>query len=430
MQILKARKLILNGLTPGSSKSLAHSLLLANGFIHPVGKGLYSILPLGQRVIDRICRILDAELQRIGAQKVSFPILGSKVLWDKTGRWESMGPEMMTLKDRTETPFCLQPTAEEMCTETVLALSPLKKNLFPLMLYQISEKFRDEMNPRFGLLRSRQFLMKDLYSFDRTYEDSLNTYKAVCKVYDKFFKNILQLEVHKTAADSGIHGGQLSHEYHLKSLLEEDFVDFCDECGTSRKPEISPPCTHESQKCSLRKLNTVEIAHTFHLGKRYSEVMNVNFEGKPLDMCCFGIGVTRLLPAVVDCLSVSAEAMRFPKAIAPFDAVVIPKKTLMKNVLLEMLLSSSKDMFSDGGVLLDDRTEISVGKRMRDANRLGIPYVIVLANETERSLENQSPAVELFSTEPKSAELVSHGAMSLTQLVSFVQRFNANSPVF
>uniref|UniRef100_A0A8R1DMB0 proline--tRNA ligase n=2 Tax=Caenorhabditis japonica TaxID=281687 RepID=A0A8R1DMB0_CAEJA len=386
--LLKARKWILSGTTAPASKSLAHTMLVENGFILPNSKGFYSLLPLGQRVIDKLCRILDAEFQKVGALKISMPIVGTKHLWDKANRWETMGAEMIKFEDRQANPLCLQPTAEEMCTDLVATLSPFKKRQFPLMLYQIGDKFRDEMNPRFGLLRARQFLMKDMYSFATDVESSRETYGHVCRVYDTIFRETLALgdDVIKVEADTGVHGGIISHEYHLKSSLDEDFVNLCGQCGKYNKNESSSSCSTCSENSSkIERFQTIEIGHTFHLGTKYSEALGAKFTGKPLDMCCFGIGVSRLLPAVVDALSVSSKALRFPRAIAPFDAVIIVKKSLMSNVIVEMTSSSAK-RYLKGGILLDDRVDMSAGKRIHEANRLGVPFIVVLANETERSL--------------------------------------------
>lgn len=424
--IHKAKKWILSGATAPQSKSAAHRMLIENGFILPTGKGFYSLLPLGQRVIDKLCHILDTEFQKAGGMKIGMPIIGTKSLWDKTKRWDAMGAEMIKFEDRQNVQLCLQPTAEEMCTELIASLSPLKKSQFPLMVYQIGDKFRDEMNPRFGLMRSRQFLMKDMYTFSTDSQGSRDTYKKICRVYEKIFGEQLQLgeDLIKVEADSGIHGGHISHEYHLKSNLDEDFVNFCESCRTFNKSEDvitqkCPKCAPESAQKS-QKVSSVEIGHTFHLGTKYSEAIGAKFQGKPLDMCCFGIGVSRLIPATIDLLSISEKALRLPRAIAPFDAVIIVKKSLMSNVIVEMT-SSSASRYLKGGILLDDRIEMSAGRRIHEANRLGIPFIIVLANETERSLVTQKPVIEVFTTHPKSEEPCDQGSMTLNRFVSFVQ---------
>ncbi|KAE9420689.1 hypothetical protein Angca_006412 [Angiostrongylus cantonensis] len=276
MVVFKASKYILSGCSPGTTKSNAHRLLLDHGFIHPVGSGLYSLLPLGQRVIDKLIRLIDAELESIGALKVSLPILGSRVLWDKTLRWESMGSELFCIKDRHQVEYCLQPTAEEMCTHLISQLPNLKKRVFPLLLYQTTEKFRDEMNPRFGLLRAREFLMNDLYSFDLDKNSAVKTYSMVCDIYDRLFRDKLGLEVYKVDPKPGIHGGSDSHEYHLRNPLDEDGIHFC----------------------------------------------------------------FKLLPAIVEVLLEPKEGIRLPPIIAPFSAAVVVKRDLMLNSITDMMLST------------------------------------------------------------------------------------------
>ncbi|ETN70610.1 tRNA ligase class II core domain protein [Necator americanus] len=289
-----------------------------------------SFLPLGQRVIDKLLRLVDYELESIGAMKVHMPILGPRAIWEKTARWESMGAELFKIQDRHKQEMCLQPTAEEMCTELIAQLPLQKKRMFPLLIYQTTEKFRDEMNPRFGLLRSRQFLMKDLYTFDLNKDSASETYKNVCRVYDRILRDHLRLEVYKVVAQPGLHGGSISHEYHLPNPLEEDGIHFC----------------------------------------------------------------SKLLPAIVSLLSSSEKAIRLPTLIAPFSAAVVVTKGLMDNVMTELTLSSLDRRLS-GGILLDDRVEDNVGKRIKELRAIGIPRIVVLGKATEKTI-NKTPKVEYF----------------------------------
>ncbi|KHJ79037.1 hypothetical protein OESDEN_21325 [Oesophagostomum dentatum] len=326
--------------------------------------------------------------------KISMPILGPRALWEKTARWESMGSELLKVRDRHETEMCLQPTAEEMCTHVVAQLPPLKKRMFPLLLYQTTEKFRDEMNPRFGLLRSRQFLMKDLYSFDLTKEDAAKTYSKVCRVYDRILRDRLGLEVYKVVAQSGVYGGSVSHEYHLPNPLEEDGIHFCSKCGTGITKEGGSHKCECGDSAEVKTFSTVEVAHTFQLGTKYSKAFDALTRDKqPLEMCCFGIGVSRLLPAIVSLMS-SEKAIRLPPLIAPFSAAVVVTKNLMDNVITELTLSSLDRRLS-GGILLDDRVEENVGKRIKHLREIGIPRIVVLGKTTEGTI-NKVPMVEYF----------------------------------
>uniref|UniRef100_A0A0K0DBI2 proline--tRNA ligase n=1 Tax=Angiostrongylus cantonensis TaxID=6313 RepID=A0A0K0DBI2_ANGCA len=357
MVVFKASKYILNGCSPGTTKSNAHRLLLDHGFIHPVASGLYSLLPLGQRVIDKLIRLIDAELESIGALKVSLPILGSRVLWDKTLRWESMGSELFCIKDRHQVEYCLQPTAEEMCTHLISQLPNLKKRVFPLLLYQTTEKFRDEMNPRFGLLRAREFLMNDLYSFDLDKNSAVKTYSMVCDIYDRLFKDKLGLEVYKVSAKPGIHGGSDSHEYHLRNPLDEDGIHFCFKCGSGNKREDGPHDCQCPDPTSVSSFSTIEVAHTFQLGTNYSPLF----------------------------LLEPKEGIRLPPIIAPFSAAVVVKRDLMLNSITDMMLSTL-DRQLEGDVLFDDRVEDTIGKRIKGLQEIGIPRIVVIGKVTESTI--------------------------------------------
>lgn len=334
-----------------------------------------------------------------------------------------MGPELIQVKDRLGAELCLQPTAEEMCTQLVAQLPQFKKAAFPLMIYQTTEKFRDEMNPRYGLLRSRQFLMKDLYSFDTTRESSSETYDLVTAAYEKILCQKLNLEVFKVRADSGVHGGRLSHEYHVRNHLEEDGIHYCRICESGVKRDEFPSMEGCS-KCDVTKdhesFSTVEVAHTFQLGTKYAQTLKAQHLGRPLEMCCFGIGLTRLLPASVELLSPSSSVIRLPKIIAPFDVAVVVTKSLQSNVLVEMALSSL-DRRLRGGVLFDDRVEQNVGKRLKELNQLGIPRIVVLGKSTEIS-RHEAPRMEYLKTDFVSADLHKKGDFSLNELMQIIEQ--------
>ncbi|KAK5976241.1 Prolyl Amino-acyl tRNA Synthetase [Trichostrongylus colubriformis] len=419
MVVFKASRYILSGISPGPTKSVAHQLLLSHGYIHPVGNGLYSLLPLGQRVIEKLMRLIDVEMESIGAMKVAMPLLGPRGLWEKSSRWNSMGAELLRTKDRLGVEWCLQPTAEEMCTELVSHLLPLKKRMFPLLLYQTTEKFRDEMNPRFGLLRARQFLMKDLYSFDIDKEASDRTYENVCSVYDRIFRDILKLETYKVPAAPGIHGGSQSHEYHLKNPLEEDGIHFCSSCGSGSKREDGPLKCKCGDSASVGTFSTVEVAHTFQLGTKYSQAIGaLNNDKSPLEMCCFGIGITRLLPAVVSSLHNGAQRISLPSVIAPFSAAVVVTKPLIHNVITELTLSSL-DRVLKGGILLDDRIEDNVGKRINSLQEIGIPRIIVLGKTTQETI-NKTPKVEFISSQPMADPPWESKELSLSEVMQAI----------
>ncbi|CAJ0930012.1 unnamed protein product, partial [Mesorhabditis belari] len=376
--------------SPGPSKSIAYRLLRQGGFISKIDNGLFGLLPNGQRVVDRLLSLIENELNAIGAQKVTFPILAPKKLWDKTKRWDSMGPELMTMQDRQAESFCLQPTAEEMCVDTLNQLGIIRKDALPILIYQSTEKFRDEAHARYGVVRAKQFLMNDLYSFDLNSEQAVNTYEKVSNAYDKIFKKYLKLKVYKIRADSGVHGGKLSHEYHIKNPLNQDEIVYCHTCQDGGSAKVEAPCPlHGSEKMS-----TIEIAHTFQLGTKYSTAFGLQLDSHPLEMCCFGIGVTRLMHGMVELLSPpSGQALRLPPIVAPFDVALIVHGKLKDSQFLGSVLSELTKRYQQ--ILLDDRNE-TLGNRIRSLSLTGIPRYVILGGNTVKTIEKNEPTMELY----------------------------------
>ncbi|KAJ1330325.1 proline-tRNA ligase [Batrachochytrium salamandrivorans] len=212
-----------------SANSASHDLLLRGGFIRQSSAGIYSYLPFGLRVLDKLEAIIDDEMQHIGGQKISLPCLLSSAPWKATGRWETTGPEMFKVKDRKNSEFLLSPTHEEEITSLVASLVSSHRQL-PLRLYQIGRKYRDELRPRSGLLRAREFIMKDMYSFDSSEEAALDTYTLVQSAYHRILSRI-GIPFVVAEADTGNIGGTRSHEYHFTSSVGEDTVLACSECG-------------------------------------------------------------------------------------------------------------------------------------------------------------------------------------------------------
>ncbi|KAK3090377.1 hypothetical protein FSP39_011319 [Pinctada imbricata] len=380
--------------SPFSSKS--HELFLFRSVLYPCHPGGFHLLPLGQRVLDKLIKIIDQEMEMIGAQKLSLTTLAPKAVWSQSGRWESTGAELFKLKDRDKKEYCLGPTHEELVTDMVRDLYLLKA-AYPLKLYQITRKFRDEAHPRFGLLRGREFEMKDLYTFDRTLENARNTYDIVCNAYTEIFKR-LDLKVIKAEAAVGNIGGSLSHEFHLESEVGEDRVYKCLQCGHVANAEVTGMNDEKKPFCSkcgsnkLQQLSCIEVGHSFLLGTKYSEVFKAAYNqegvGKSwLEMGCYGLGVTRLLQAMVEvnCLE---TRLKWPKVVAPYQVCVIPQKEGFM----------SYDLFNDahrlatelnnmdklkGEVFMDDRIKRSIGQRLWDMKNLGIPYVVIVSSLDE-----------------------------------------------
>ena len=214
---------------PGDAEIDSHKLMVRAGLMKKVAGGLYTYLPLGMRTLNKVQRIVREEMDRAGAQEIVMPILQPAELWKTSGRWESMGPGMFRLKDRATHDYALSPTAEEMVTDVVKSVVSSYRQL-PLTVYQIQWKFRDEIRPRFGLMRSKEFLMKDAYSFDTSLEAADASYMAMFNAYKRVFERC-GLKAYPVEADTGDIGGKFSHEFHVLADAGEDGIAFCDGCG-------------------------------------------------------------------------------------------------------------------------------------------------------------------------------------------------------
>ncbi len=223
---------------PAEAEVVSHKLMVRSGMIRRLAAGVYTLLPLGVRVQRKVEQILREELDRAGAQEVFLPALNPAELWRKTGRWEVYGKELIRLKDRHERDFCLGPTHEEVITDLVAREVRSYRDL-PLNLYQIQTKFRDEIRPRFGVMRGREFTMKDGYSFDRDEEGAERSYDEMMRAYERIFRRC-GLSFSKVEADSGTIGGSFSHEFMVMADTGEEAITTCDACGYAANVEKSP----------------------------------------------------------------------------------------------------------------------------------------------------------------------------------------------
>ncbi|XP_030647764.1 putative proline--tRNA ligase, mitochondrial [Chanos chanos] len=386
------------GYEGGDMTCRSQRLMLQAGLIHPSNPGCFYYLPTALRSLEKLVRIIDEEMQAIGGQKVDMPALCAAELWRRSGRWELMGKEMFRLQDRHDIEYCLGPTHEEAVTELLASQSTLSYRQLPLLLYQVTRKFRDEQKPKFGLLRGREFYMKDMYSFDISEEAAQQTYESVCHAYGRLF-NRLGLRWVQVQADTGKIGGTLSHEFQLPADVGEDRLLFCNNCTFSANVETVNTEETNCPQCHTGTLNEskgIEVGHTFYLGTKYSEVFNamfINSQNKPMvaEMGCFGLGVTRILAASVEVLS-TEDAIRWPGLLAPYQVCIQPpkkgSKTHSATHLAEELAQSLGDCLPNlrGEVVLDDRTQLTIGKRLKDASRLGYPYVVVVG---QKAMEEQ-----------------------------------------
>lgn len=377
----------------GEMTCKSQRLMQQAGLIHPSNPGCYYYLPATVRSMEKLMRLIDQEMQGIGGQKLDMPSLCSAELWKRSERWDLMGKELFRLKDRHGADYCLGPTHEEAVTELLASQGSLSYKLLPLLLYQITRKFRDEPKPRFGLLRGREFYMKDMYSFDTSEEAAYQTYHSVCQAYTRLFSR-LGLHCVQVQADTGNIGGKLSHEFQLPADIGEDRLLVCGNCSFSANVETMSPGQTDCPQCqtgTLVESKGIEVGHTFYLGTKYSHTFNATFNNtlnKPAltEMGCFGLGVTRILASAIEVMS-TEEGIRWPGLIAPYQVCVIPPKrgskvdeiSGMAEELVHSLVETVPSLRNE--VVLDDRTQMTIGKRLKDASRLGYPYVVVVGQK-------------------------------------------------
>ncbi|MFA5098240.1 MAG: proline--tRNA ligase [Candidatus Margulisiibacteriota bacterium] len=368
---------------PKEAEVVSHRLMLRAGYIRKLAAGIYTLLPLGWKVIRKIEDIVRDEMDKAGAQQLLLPAVQPSELWKETGRWDVYGKELMRIKDRHERDFCLGPTHEEVITDLVRNNVSSYKEL-PLMLYQIQTKFRDEIRPRFGLMRGREFLMKDCYSFDGDDKGMEKSYEKMRQAYRNIFRRC-GLNYREVEADPGAIGGGFSQEFMVVASTGEEEIAYCSDCSYAVSKEMSKIESDNScVKCSTGVLKIergIEVGHIFKLGTKYSEKMNATYldeagARKPFVMGCYGIGIGRTAAAAIE-QNHDDNGIIWPEAIAPYKAAVIPVNAADPGQM-EAAEKIYKEL-SDRGIeaVLDDRDE-RAGVKFKDIDLIGIPYKIVL----------------------------------------------------
>ena len=378
---------------PQEAEVISHKLMLRAGMIRRVASGIYTWLPLGLKVLRKIETIVREEMDSSGAQEVLMPMVQPKELWEETNRWEKMGPELLRIQDRHNRDFCLGPTHEEVITDLIRNNVKSYKEL-PLNIYQIQTKFRDEVRPRYGVMRGREFLMKDSYSFNEDEACLQETYLTMRDTYKKIIERI-GLDYKIVAADSGAIGGDTSEEFHVLAETGEDTIAISDaseyaintELLLKEGEDIAPlegkPSPDGKGVIQIKK--GIEVGHIFQLGKVYAEDMKANVlnkEGKAsiLFMGCYGIGVSRLVAAAIE-QNNDDKGIVWPHSIAPFDINIIAlgygKDQKIADASIK-LYGELKDMGYE--VLLDDRKD-GYGTKMKDSELIGIPLNIIIGKK-------------------------------------------------
>ena len=400
---------------PSEAKIKSHQLMLRVGMIKQSSAGIYSWLPLGFKVMKKIEQIVREEQDRVGVQEILMPTIQSSEIWKESGRYEDYGEEMLRIKDRQNREMLYGPTNEELVTEIFRSSFKSYKSL-PQLLYHIQWKFRDELRPRFGIMRCREFYMKDAYSFDLTDDDAIFSYNKFFLSYLKTFKR-LNLSAIPMAADTGPIGGNLSHEFIIladtgeskiytdKRIFDVDSSKTIlnkESLGVLRKQyekfysvtdEKFNKDEFEKSVAEEYRVNTkgIEVGHIFYFGDKYSKPMNaaVDFNGKKefVKMGSYGIGVSRLVGAIIEAKYNDKDGiMKWPMSVTPYDCAIIPminkndKSNLEKSIKVHEFLKSKNIE-----TIIDD-TDENISAKIKKFNLIGIPYQLIIGSKSEGNL--------------------------------------------
>ena len=370
--------------TPKDAEVISHKLLVKGDFIEQTISGVYRFLPLGLKVLKKIEKIIREEMLNLGAQEVLLPTLQDKKLWLETNRWQTIDPPLFKLLDRHQKEIALGPTHEEEMVDIARKRVKSYQDL-PFSLFQIQNKFRNEMRASGGLLRQREFLMKDLYSFYSNEEEAREFYERVKKAYFKIFRRCA-LQTILVEASSGTIGGKLSHEFQVEAEVGEDRILICSKCGYG----VNIEKIGEIKKCPecrgiLEKKNSIEVGHIFYLGTKYSKAMSADFKDrdgkeKPILMGCYGIGLPRLMATIVE-IHHDEKGMIWPKEVAPFQLhlIRIENSRPVKLAAEKLYNDLTKENIE---VLYDDRLDKSAGEKFADCDLIGIPMRLVISERT------------------------------------------------
>jgi len=367
-------------------------LLTKAGFIDQLASGIYTILPLGKRVLTKIENIIRQEMEKIGAQEIEMPLIHPKILWEKTQRWDSVEVLFKT-KSQYHQEYALAPTHEETVTPLVKKLLKSSKDL-PIALYHITKKFRDEPRPKSGILRGKEFGMKDLYSFHKDKEDLYKYYQKVIDAYLTIFKRCGLEEVKITEASGGSFTKKFSHEFNVLTNAGEVDLVYCPSCAFAQNMEIA--MNKKGNICSkcqipLKKGKAIEVGNIFDLETRFSQAFDLKFidddgQERYVMMGCYGIGTTRLIGAIVEVYH-DEKGIIWPEEVAPYQVHFIGLN-LNELRIKERCYNYYQRLRSEKiEVLFDDRENVSAGEKLVDADLIGIPYRLVISKKTNENVE-------------------------------------------
>jgi prolyl-tRNA synthetase len=381
---------------PSEAQIVSHRLMLRAGMVRQLAAGMYNWLPLGLRVLRNIETIVREEMDRSGAIEVLMPTLQPTDLWKESGRYDVMGKELLKFPDRAERELLYSPTCEEVITDIVRSNIKSYREL-PRNLYQIQWKFRDEIRPRFGVMRGREFLMKDSYSFDLDYAGAERHYNLMYDTYLRIFAR-MGLTAVPVRADSGAIGGDMSHEFQVIAETGESALYYDAAFDDIRSGKVSMTTEemrklyaaadeqHKPEQCPiskerLREARGIEVGHIFYLGKKYSEALKataVNEKGENvvLEMGCYGIGVSRLAGAIIEA-SHDENGIIWPESVAPFKVGLINLR--VGDAICDALCQQLYDTLQAKAVsVLYDETDARAGEKFARMDLIGLPWQVTV----------------------------------------------------
>ncbi|MFA7201593.1 MAG: aminoacyl--tRNA ligase-related protein [Candidatus Paceibacterota bacterium] len=380
---------------PKDEETKNAQLLVRAGFVDKLMAGVYSYLPLGLRVLRNIETVVREEMNELGAHEILMPMLHPKSIWETTGGWSSIDV-LFKIQSRTEKEYALGQSEEEVVTPLLMSRVNTYKDL-PVAVYQIHWKFRDELRAKSGLLRGREFLMKDMYSFHENQDDFEKFYMRAKESYLKIF-NRLGLVAKVTEASGGSFSQKISYEFMVLTDAGEDDILYCPSCDFCVNVEITKQKEGElCPKCSevLQQARASEVGNVFDLGQKYGKDFNLGFidhENKkqyPI-MGCYGIGISRLMGVIAETRH-DEKGLIWPKNIAPFRVHIIAlvgQDDAQNKIIMEQTIRLHDNLQAEGiEVLCDDRMHVSPGQKFAESDLMGIPYRLVISQKTGDKIE-------------------------------------------
>ena len=416
---------------PSEAKIKSHQLMLRVGMIKQSSAGIYSWLPLGFKVMKKIEQIVREEQNRIGVQEILMPTIQSSEIWKESGRYKDYGEEMLRIKDRQNREMLYGPTNEELITDIFRSSIKSYKSL-PQLLYHIQWKFRDEIRPRFGIMRCREFYMKDAYSFDVSDEEALFSYNKFFLSYLKTFKR-LNLKAIPMAADTGPIGGSLSHEFVIlaetgesKIFTDKRVFDLSIDNAKLEKKSLENMRKEYEQYYSVtdekfdkdefekkvyekNRLITkgIEVGHIFYFGDKYSKPMgaSVDLPGGKKDfvkMGSYGVGVSRLVGAIIEAkYDEKNEIMKWPISVAPYHVAIIPMINKNDNSQLDKANNIFSELQKNNIDAMIEDTDENISSKIKKMNLIGVPFQIIIGKQSEgnklefKDVEEETQMIEL-----------------------------------